>query len=166
MWKQIGTDPEQKLLNTQTAQKLKITVDLPDELQAPSGKVRTYYVIRVHNGQATVLPTVLNGNEISFETDMFSTYSVWYTENAASAPSDNGGGTSGGSGNNDNSGSNDNSGNTNDQNTSSEQNTADSNNNAAYVPKTGDESNMVLWSMLLLVSVVALAEVTAKRKRG
>ena len=36
--------------------------------------------IRVHDGKTDILPTTLKGNTITFETDKFSTYSIWHTE--------------------------------------------------------------------------------------
>ena len=80
MWKAIGNNAAEKVQNAKLGKKVKIAVELPDELLAPKGKVRTYYVVRVHEGVAEILPTTLNGKTITFETDKFSTYSIWYTE--------------------------------------------------------------------------------------
>ncbi len=202
MWKKIGSADAERLGSTQISKKVKITLTLPEELKAPAGKERTYYVIRVHDGVAEVLDTQLDGSDISFMTDRFSTYSIWYEEKDTQTPSggnDNPSGqpgdsgkpntpgqpgdsgkpnTPGTSGDSDrpntpgstegsekqdtsNSGKTDSSGNPDVSNSQNSNNTGN-----ITAPKTGDESNMVLWSMLLLVSVVALAEVTAKRKRG
>ena len=93
MYKKIGNADATKLSKVETEKLLQISVEIPEELKAPAGKVRTYYVIRVHDGAATILETRTTGNEIQFETNQFSTYSLWYTE--ANQPS---GGSSGSSG--------------------------------------------------------------------
>lgn len=80
MWKVIGDSEPEKVTGTELSKKVKISVELPENLIAPKGKTRTYYVIRVHDGVAEILPTTLNGKTITFETDRFSTYSIWYTE--------------------------------------------------------------------------------------
>lgn len=91
MWKEVGNKETEKIQNTELSKKLKMLIELPEELVAPNGKVRTYYVIRVHDGVAEILPTTLNGRTITFESDRFSTYSIWYTEQDVK-------GTNGGSG--------------------------------------------------------------------
>lgn len=148
MWKKIGTADEVLLVNAETSQELKITVALPEELKAPSGKVRTYYVIRVHDGVVTVLPAELNGDELSFKTNMFSTYSIWYTENNTPAPPSGGDDTPGSP-----------------SQPGSQSTTNSSANSDVLAPKTGDESNMALWSMMLLLSAVVMAGITAKWKK-
>lgn len=162
MWKKIGTADDVQLMNAQTAEKLKITVSLPQELKAPSGKVRTYYVIRVHNGVADLLPTKSGNGQISFETDSFSTYSIWYTEAKASTPPS-GDDASGTTGSQDTTGSQGTSGT---QGAAGNQGTAGNPGNSnADTPKTGDESNMALWCTMLLLSAVVLAGIAAKRKK-
>ena len=74
MWKVIGDSEPEKVTGAELSKKVKISVELPENLIAPKGKTRTYYVIRVHNGVAEILPTTLNGKTITFETDRFSTY--------------------------------------------------------------------------------------------
>ena len=80
IWKVIGDNRAVKVQNIELSQKIKISVDLPSNLIAPKGKERTYYIIRVHDGKTDLLPATLKGNTITFETDKFSTYSIWYTE--------------------------------------------------------------------------------------
>lgn len=58
-------------------EEITITVAIPEELKAEG---RTYKVIRNHNGEVTVLDTVLNEDgTISFKTDRFSTYALAYS---------------------------------------------------------------------------------------
>ena len=176
MWKKIGDEDPVPLGSTQISKELKITITLPEDLKAPAGKVRTYYVIRVHDGIADVLETECNGSEISFKTDRFSTYSVWYTEKDAPAPSGSGDNTTGGSGNQGASGSQDNSNNPDNTTNSGSADRTDhsdssnhlnsSNSGNTNAPKTGDESNVALWSILLLLAAVVFSEITAKRKNN
>lgn len=66
---------------TNVPDKLTITVDIPSDLRAvPAGYKRTYHVIRVHDNQAEVLDTTQTGNQLTFETDKFSTYAVAYVD--------------------------------------------------------------------------------------
>lgn len=59
-----------------------IKLQLPSTLaKVKNGYKRVYYVIRVHNGETTVLDAVDNNDgTISFKTDKFSTYSVAYKD--------------------------------------------------------------------------------------
>lgn len=57
-----------------------ITLELPDELRAPKGKLRTYYVIRKHGDEMAIMGTTLNDNKITFTTNKFSTYAIAYSE--------------------------------------------------------------------------------------
>lgn len=61
------------------------TVNIPEELKADG---RKYYVLRVHNGETTVLDVVMNNDgTLSFATDCFSTYALVYgDEYVASVP--------------------------------------------------------------------------------
>lgn len=132
MWKAIGDNAAEKVQNARLGKKVKISVDLPNELLAPEGKVRTYYVIRVHEGVAEILPTTLNGKTITFETDKFSTYSIWYTETDAGK-----GTPSGGEGHT--------------PKTTPKQTPAKGG-NAAKAAKTGDNNAILLLCMLFVVS--------------
>lgn len=101
MWSQIGTNQAKKLNNVELQKQLTISMNLEGTgLLVPAGKVRTYYIIRVHNGETDVLQGSENvwmtGKVLNFKTERFSTYSIWYTETNAPTPS--GGGTIGGGG--------------------------------------------------------------------
>lgn len=60
---------------------IEITIDLPESVINTDEKInRTYVVLRLHDGEVTVLPaTVVNG-KLTFATDKFSTYAVAYTD--------------------------------------------------------------------------------------
>lgn len=66
------------------SEKMTFTIAVPEELK---GKNRVFYVVRVHNGEAEVLPTTMNADgTISFTTDKFSTYALAYADPATTTP--------------------------------------------------------------------------------
>ena len=73
--KKIGEQQEQKITNTNKP--ITITFEIPESLHGKS----EYSVIRVHNGEATVLEDKDNEpNTVTIETDKFSTYALTYKE--------------------------------------------------------------------------------------
>lgn len=153
MWKAIGNNAAEKVQNARLGKKVKISVDLPDELLAPEGKVRTYYVVRVHEGAAEILPTTLNGKTITFETDKFSTYSIWYTETDVEK-----GTPSGGEGEQPKTSP------TTTQVSEKGGNTT-SNGNQAKAAKTGDNHAIMLLCVLLVVSGFTGSVIYRRKKR-
>ena len=78
LYKKVGeADPEAV---HDSASVFDITVDIPAELAEPYGHTRTYSIIRVHDGEAVVLPSVVENGKISFSTDKFSTYLIAYSD--------------------------------------------------------------------------------------
>ena len=67
---------------TETNGKVKISLQIPSELiNTNSSVTRTFSIIRIHNGVATVLDcTTIDSQTISFETDQFSTYALAYKD--------------------------------------------------------------------------------------
>ena len=64
-------------------EKVKFTVAIPSDLtKTKAGMERVFYVIREHNGVASVLPAKLSkdGKTLTFETDKFSTYALAYKD--------------------------------------------------------------------------------------
>ena len=152
MWKVIGDSEPEKVTGAELSKKVKISVELPENLIAPKGKTRTYYVIRVHDGVAEILPTTLNGKTITFETDRFSTYSIWYTEQDVK-------GTGGGSGDKGNGGA----GTTDGKNDGNNKKPAD----AKKAARTGDYNHIGLLCLLLALSaVVTSGTVVYKRRKN
>ena len=152
MWKVIGDSEPEKVTGAELSKKVKISVELPENLIAPKGKTRTYYVIRVHDGVAEILPTTLNGKTITFETDRFSTYSIWYTEQDVK-------GTAGGTGDKGNGGA----GTTDGKNDGNNKKPAD----AKKAAKTGDYNHIGLLCLLLAMSaVVTSGTVVYKRRKN
>ena len=145
--KQIGSDSPVNITETNGA--VTITLKVPSSLiNSNSSVTRTYQMIRVHNGVATVIPCTYNAanQTISCETDQFSTYALAYVDQQNNS----GGGNTGG-GNTD--GGNAGGGSTDSGNTGGGSSTDGSNNNVKdEVPKTGDASNAYIWFILALVS--------------
>lgn len=82
---------------TDTGTEITITMAIPEDidLQVPEGFTRTYNVVRVHGGNAEVLPSKQNGNQLTFKTSKFSIYAVTYVDvRNASYNSSSGSGTS------------------------------------------------------------------------
>lgn len=117
-----------------------ITVAIPEELKAEG---RTYKVIRNHNGEVTVLDTVLNDDgTISFKTDRFSTYALAYADEEETGTNQNPG------------------------NTPSEGGSAPSEGNTkpavdVKAPQTGDNSLVMVYVIICLVALAAI--VVAKK---
>ena len=66
----------------ETNGKIRMSFEIPEALRKEG---RTFYIVRVHNGEATILESTMDGNTIYFETDQFSTYALAYSDTAAQA---------------------------------------------------------------------------------
>jgi len=63
---------------TETNAPIRITIDIPESYRLAN---RTFEIIRVHEGVATVLPDLdTNPDTITFETNLFSTYAIAYND--------------------------------------------------------------------------------------
>lgn len=82
----VGSEKESTQLH-ETAQKVKISIQLPAELVSNTGR-RTYYVIRIHDGQTEVLDAAYDAESktITFETDRFSDYAIAYKDKISHHP--------------------------------------------------------------------------------
>lgn len=83
--KQLGESSPIKI--TETAGAVTVMITVPEELRNSNSKlVRTYQVIRVHEGKVDVLDASYDEKtgKLSFETDCFSTYTLVYTDAPAS----------------------------------------------------------------------------------
>ena len=150
LWKQITGDEPSKLTETESGN-VKIGFTVPENLQK-SG--RTYKIIRIHDGQATILDATVDENyELTFETDRFSTYALVYTDSAAATGSDAKAGTTNAS---------DTKANTT---TGSDvkANTATLTTTAS--PKTGDASNVTLYLVILVAGIAGCAGIAFKRRK-
>ena len=87
LFKQIGNREPKKVPNTKGA--VTITFQVPSDLINQDASVtRTYKIIRVHEGETTIIDAVFDETtgEITFETDRFSTYALIYDDVAVKAP--------------------------------------------------------------------------------
>ena len=57
--------------------KIKISFEIPESLRKTN---REFYIIMVHNGDATKITSTINENTLTFETDKFSTYASVYID--------------------------------------------------------------------------------------
>jgi hypothetical protein len=99
LFKQIGDEAAEQI--TEPGMKIKITLDMPDELlNKNSNEVRKYWIIKFHDGKTEVIQGTFDEatKKFTFETDQFSTYAIAYTdtvktteapENPTTAPSEN-----------------------------------------------------------------------------
>ncbi len=64
-----------------------ITLTLPEHLMNTRGDViRSFQIVRVHDGKTDILETVQQGNTLSFQTDRFSTYALIYHDSIVNLP--------------------------------------------------------------------------------
>ena len=77
----IKTDDETLGTVTNLQEKIKLTIDVPDDLPAVArGYKRVFKVVRVHDGKAEELPTTVSNGKIEFESDLFSTFALTYED--------------------------------------------------------------------------------------
>jgi len=75
-----GVDGSEKKV-TQTVAALTFTVSIPENLlTVPDGYVREYKIARVHNGVLELLDTTKSGNNLTFNSDKFSTFAIVYSD--------------------------------------------------------------------------------------
>lgn len=83
LWKQIGNQSPVQVHQLNSS--ITITLEIPVSLiNSNFNYTRTYYVIRVHNGVATVITPTFHPltRTLTFETDQFSTYAISYVDTA------------------------------------------------------------------------------------
>ena len=88
MFKQFDGEDAEKMTNAVTPNEITIKIELPEELIAPSNVIREYSVVRIHDGEAEELPCVYDNQDqtLSFNTNKFSTYSIWYKDTLIAVP--------------------------------------------------------------------------------
>lgn len=157
LFKQIGNATEIPV--TETDGTVRITITIPDNLINTDASItRTYKIIRVHEDvNGNLITDVIEGifnptdNSFTFETDKFSTYALAYADTSVSN-------TPGGSQNDEND-------NVLEENEYEEQ-VGSVINNASISPKTGDNSMILLWTILMFISsLVVVAANGYGRKR-
>ena len=130
LYKKVGNADPVKV--TQTQGKVKISVVIPESLRKEG---RTFEIIRVHAGVATVITGTYDASTgvFTFETELFSTYVIAYKDKVAEQPASN---------------------------TSTSTDTSSAAPAATTtsdgLPKTGDHGNMLIWLCMLLASMGVL----------
>lgn len=87
----VTIDGDVKGYITELVNPVSLTIEIPSDLsKVANNYIRTYNVIRIHEGKATALNAFDNGNgTITFETDQFSSYALTYTDVINPATGDN-----------------------------------------------------------------------------
>lgn len=68
---------------TELNNKIKFNMALPENLtKVEEGYTRKYYIVRYHEGKSEIIPAIVEGNILSFESDKFSTYALAYEDTA------------------------------------------------------------------------------------
>ena len=140
LFKQIGDN--QPVAVTETNGKIQISVKIPQSLLNTDKNItRSYKIVRIHEGVAEILDGTFNAatKEFTFETDAFSTYTIIYLDSEKTAES------------------------------TKPSNPAESTKptqpeSESDVPPTGDTSNLVLWSMLLMISAMSVVLLNKKKQ--
>ncbi|MGN0345729.1 MAG: hypothetical protein ACI4DU_00415 [Lachnospiraceae bacterium] len=145
LWKQFSTGQPTIIYNTSGNVTVKFHVPEP-LINTDASVVRTYQMIRVHNGVTDVLPCSYDATAhmVSFETDRFSSYALVYTDVAQNNPNVSVNPLDG-------------------ANPSGDENTTTSDGGQLDdVPKTGVISNTPIWLSLMVISGVGI--VFAKKR--
>ena len=79
LFKQVqGQDPTKI---TETKEPITVTFEIPEKLiNTNSNIIRTYKILRLHDGRVDTLDVTVNGITATFKTDEFSTYALAYTD--------------------------------------------------------------------------------------
>ena len=79
LWKKLGNGTPTQIHDT-NGNPIKITITIPDTLKnVPEGYIRTYQIVRVHDGVATVLAEG-TGDTLTLSSDKFSSYFIVYKD--------------------------------------------------------------------------------------
>ena len=94
LFKKVGSDEAEKITDLND-NKIKVSIDIPEKMivgssasvtkesgddQVNTDDKRTFYIVRVHDGDADIIKPDVVGKELQFETDRFSTYALVYTD--------------------------------------------------------------------------------------
>jgi len=152
MYKQVGNAAAEKL--TILEEEVEVIFQLPESLiNTDETVIRTYHIIRVHEGVAKLIAPVWNAEAktLRFKTDRFSTYAVIYSDMTVtpSAPvTPPGGGAPGES----------------DPGPAPSDGTNSGSTAPEQAPMTGDNSHLGLWIAMALASCGALVMIDRKKR--
>lgn len=131
LYMRVGGIDERQVTET-GSRTITVTMEVPAELKNTNTDViRTFYVVRVHDGAATVLAQGTE-DQISFESNQFSTYALAYRDEAKAGDDDDDDDDDDG---------------TADPGNSAANNAAQASN--ATSPKTGEETHAGMWLLLI-----------------
>lgn len=75
LFKQV--EGESKVKISETSGAIKIAFEIPTVLRKDG---RSFYIVKVHDGVASLITPIQSGNTLTFETDQFSTYALVYMD--------------------------------------------------------------------------------------
>lgn len=79
LFKQVEGQEAAKILDTK--EPITVTFEIPEKLiNTDSNIIRTYKILRLHDGRVDTLDVTVNGTTATFKTDEFSTYALAYTD--------------------------------------------------------------------------------------
>ena len=81
LFKQIEDGVKEKITNTKS--KVNISFEIPQALRNTN---RKFFIVRVHNKDASILPSSVENNILTFESDQFSTYALVYVDEQINNP--------------------------------------------------------------------------------
>lgn len=79
----IGNDEPQQISNA--GEKLKTIVNVPENLKAPEGEIRLFFIVRLHGDEAEVIASG-EGDQITVDSELYSTYAIYYKTEAEPEP--------------------------------------------------------------------------------
>ncbi len=85
LFKKLAT-AKQATQITGTNKMISVAIVIPETLRADENAKRDYVVVRVHEGKAEILPTVREGDTLTFMTDKFSDYAIMYHDQKVEEP--------------------------------------------------------------------------------
>ena len=124
---------------TETNGEITITITVPENLRnTDSNVVRTYKIIRVHGGEVEIIDADYDATtcKLSFETDAFSTYALVYSDTTENVETD-----------------------------ATTETTDVKTTPEGDSPKTGDNINIALLVIIMLMSLVGMTTMTFEKKR-
>lgn len=167
---------KEKIHNPKTTFTIKVSI--PKKLRTAGTAKRTYEIIRVHDGKSEILPSKYNEKDqtITFETNKFSTYAIAYTETGKDKTNDTDNPDTDHKkdpDNSDNRNPGDDHSSQNSDGTGNGQTISSSTTNTATVTtsgqkkavKTGDDTAIAFWIVLLGASALVLLIMTGKKKK-
>ena len=142
LWKKLGNAEPTQIHDT-NGKPIKLTITIPATLKAPAGYTRTFRIIRVHDGVATVMAEG-TGATLEVNSDKFSSYFLVYKDSKEAAATE---ATTAAS--------------------TSDATTAASTTEAAKTsPKTGDSMPIAVLVVLMLTAAGMLVFMDLKKKKN